>query len=191
MSWLRISSADEVPKENTEKLQKMQNKAWGFHPCLKTLIESIPSGTDIKEVRLQDWPSRSWPTKSGLTTLAGDSAHPMTMYRGEAFNHGVTDAAVLVRQIIEVERGNLRLADAMERYGAGVVARTHGAVLLSRQACLDAHDYHELHSDSPLVSKRSRVLVPAINISVRATDGCCSASTPQSKLQQSIEAQKV
>ena len=38
--------------------------------------------------------------------------------------------------------------------------RAHDAVLLSRQACLDAHDLNGIKPDSPLVSKRARVLRP-------------------------------
>jgi hypothetical protein len=38
------------------------------------------------------------------------------------------------------------------------VLRTRSAVLASRKACLDAHDWHGLTADSPLLTKRQMQL---------------------------------
>lgn len=40
-----------------------------------------------------------------------------------------------------------------------MVARTRPAVLTSRRACLDAHDYKRINESSPLVSRRAAAAV--------------------------------
>jgi hypothetical protein len=42
--------------------------------------------------------------------------------------------------------------------------RACDAVLLSRQACLDAHDFHALTDESPLLSKRAVIRSRAIPV---------------------------
>lgn len=47
---------------------------------------------------------------------------------------------------------------ACDSYEHEMIARTHAAVLLSRRACLDAHDYKRIDESSPLVSRRAVAL---------------------------------
>ena len=166
ISWPHKSSpADDVPSGNEQRRQLMQQKAASFHDNLRTAVDRIPEGTTIKDIRLADWPTKPWPNFNGKVTLCGDAAHAMTMYRGEAFNHGVTDAANLAKLLIKVRDKELELKEAVRQYEDEVVSRTHEAVLLSRQACLDAHDLQNLSPDSPLVSKRARILTAAKDVS--------------------------
>lgn len=43
-------------------------------------------------------------------------------------------------------------------FGDDLVARTRPAVLASRKACLDAHDWQGLTLDSPLLSRRQMMV---------------------------------
>ncbi len=93
----------------------------------------------------------------GKATLVGDAAHAMTMYRGEAANHGILDVEVLLGHICEVvSRGGYGegLGDAIAAYEEAMIRRAAPAVLTSRRACLDAHDYERIGEESPLVNKR-------------------------------------
>ena len=47
------------------------------------------------------------------------------------------------------------LRAALDRYEDGVVARTRPAVLASRQACYDAHQWGRISPQSPLLSRRA------------------------------------
>jgi len=47
------------------------------------------------------------------------------------------------------------LRAALDTYHGAVTARTRPAVLASRQACMDAHDWDSISSDSPLLSRRA------------------------------------
>lgn len=86
------------------------------------------------------------------------------MYRGEAAIHGLMDAAKLVEQLILCCHGQKIREQAIAEYEEKMRDRTHDAVLLSRQACLDAHDLRNLKDDSPVVSRRTKVLQPGTKL---------------------------
>ncbi|GKT40260.1 putative FAD-dependent monooxygenase [Colletotrichum spaethianum] len=161
MSWPVKSEADEVPQTHRDRVTKMKAMAEPFEARLKAAVESIPDDSQVLEIKLQDWPTQAWDNYQGRVTLVGDAAHAMTMYRGEAFNHGITDAARLSEQLIEAHQARTGYERAVESYESEMRPRTRTAVLLSRQACLDAHDLNALTPDSPLVSKRAIILEPA------------------------------
>lgn len=161
LSWLHKTKSDGIPDGNAQRLAKMRELTAGFASPLREVIRAIPATTQVQAIALADWPTRPWPNYNGRITLAGDAAHAMTMYRGEAYNHGVTDAAILAAQVFRMAAKEESQEFLIWEYEEEVLNRTHDAVLLSRQACLDAHDFHGLKSDSPLVSKRARILSPA------------------------------
>ncbi|KAF2488549.1 monooxygenase-like protein [Lophium mytilinum] len=155
MSWLVKTAEDEVPTTARERMVKMKQMAQPFEKRLKKVVDDIPDDTEVLEIKLQDWPTRKWDNRSGTVTLVGDAAHAMTMYRGEAFNHGITDAAKLSERLAEAGINGGSFEDAVNAYEEEVRERTGPAVLWSRQACLDAHDLNNLKPDSPLVSRRT------------------------------------
>jgi hypothetical protein len=65
---------------------------------------------------------------------------------------------------MSVARKEESLEDGVSYFEAQMKSRTRDAVLLSRQACLDAHDLKALNNDSPLVSKRAIIRTPAIAV---------------------------
>lgn len=87
--------------------------------------------------------------------------------RGEGANHGVTDVSVLLSNILPIMRQRSpqdnpsemaeSLHTAVDKYEAEMIQRTAPAVLTSRRACLDAHDYARITDQSPLVSRRVMV----------------------------------
>lgn len=79
--------------------------------------------------------------------------------RGEAYNHGVTDISVLLSNILSTvsssrEASTHTLKQAIDTYEDEMIQRTAPAVLTSRRACLDAHQYDRITDQSPLVSRR-------------------------------------
>jgi 2-polyprenyl-6-methoxyphenol hydroxylase-like FAD-dependent oxidoreductase len=162
MSWLKKGPKDEVPPTSRERVAKMKEMAHDFEARLRNAIMDIHDDAEVLEIKLQDWTPQKWDNLEGKVTLVGDAAHAMTMYRGEAFNHGIMDAARLSERIAEAHEGGYdaaKLHEAVKEYEDEMRERTHSAVLLSRQACLDAHDIKNLGPNSPLVSKRARILI--------------------------------
>ncbi|KAK4496707.1 hypothetical protein PRZ48_012690 [Zasmidium cellare] len=154
LSWKVNGPADEVAGDDTQRLQQMKTKACGFHPILKAAIDSIPDGTEVLEIKLADWPCPEWDNQ-GRYTLVGDAAHAMTMYRGEAANHGILDAFELLQCLQKVHDGSIGHEEALNRYEAKMRERVAPAVQLSREACLEAHDFCSLNEHSAVLRRRA------------------------------------
>ncbi|KAH8685009.1 FAD binding domain-containing protein [Ilyonectria robusta] len=136
VSWAVKGPEDHVPETNADRLAKMRSApaaGTGFEKTLREIIENIPEGT---------------------VTLVGDAAHAMTMYRGQAANHGITDAANLTQQVKLWHQGKKTRLEALADYETEMIKRGYEAVILSRQACLDSYNIQNLRPDSPLVGRR-------------------------------------
>jgi len=79
----------------------------------------------------------------------------MTMYRGEGANHGLLDAALLIDQLKRIHAGEISQKEGIVIYEAEMRERAHAAVLKSRQAAYDAHDWEKINDQSPLIGLRS------------------------------------
>ncbi|KAJ5125099.1 uncharacterized protein N7515_005163 [Penicillium bovifimosum] len=157
MSWPEKSPEDQVATTNDGRLANMKRRAQGFVPFLRQAVDRIPSGTPVTEIKLADWECLDWNNHSGRVTLAGDAAHAMTMYRGEAANHGLLDAYRLMEAINHIYSGSLTASIALDTYEEEMRVRTRRAVQLSRQACRDAHDWGRLDETSAILTKRAIV----------------------------------
>ncbi|KAJ5724889.1 FAD binding domain-containing protein [Penicillium malachiteum] len=161
VSWLVKGSNDDVPETNFDRLANIKYLArmgTGFEKTLRETIEDIPDGTEVFEITLADWPTIPWHGFDGRVTLLGDAAHPMTMYRGEAANHGLLDAQKLMKQLRAWHLGEKTRSEALADYEAEMIVKGHEAVLLSRKACLDAHEIQNLSYDSPLITRMTVAL---------------------------------
>lgn len=79
--------------------------------------------------------------------------------RGEGANHAIVDVLEFVELVVPHlsgdKDGNGDVRSALDRYEDRVVARARPAVMASRQACLDAHNWQRINTQSPLLSKRT------------------------------------
>lgn len=138
LSWLLRGSEDEIPESNGDRLEQMRTKADGLSTMFGHVIQIIPSTVPVTEVKLVGWvPSLNWYNHGGLVTLDGEAA-----------NHGILDASLLVKAITSIYKGEQMQKDAIDAYEAELRRRTQPAVLLSREACLGAHDFHGLNENS-------------------------------------------
>ncbi|KAK3681293.1 FAD binding domain-containing protein [Podospora appendiculata] len=156
VSWLVNGPQDEVPESNAERLAKIKGLAkagTGLITALRETIEDIPDDTTVLHIKVADWPTVPWNGLGGRVTLLGDAAHPMTQYRGGAATHGFTDATNLTEQLRLWYQGSKNRQEALADFEAEMMQRGHEAVLLSRQACLDAHDLRRLTPDSSMVNR--------------------------------------
>ncbi|KAL2075556.1 hypothetical protein VTL71DRAFT_499 [Oculimacula yallundae] len=154
ISWVVRSPSDEVPATNADRLKRMKYLANGFEERLEATVHNIPDGTEVTEVKLADWPCLEWPNSDGKVTLLGDSAHPMTMYRGEAANHGITDVQELCKYLSKVTSDGISQKQAIDLCEVEMRERASWAVAKSRQACFDAHDFKSLNKDSAILARR-------------------------------------
>ena len=158
ISWKATGEDDQVPLTDAERVAEMKRRAAEFHPLLRKTIDSIPESTAAVEIVLQDWPCLHWDNCNGRVTLVGDAAHAMTMYRGEAANHGMLDAYHLVQALTKIRTGETSRPAAVTEYEEEMRERVggeEGAVMLSRMACLDAHDFEGLNENSAVLRRRA------------------------------------
>ena len=73
--------------------------------------------------------------------------------RGEAANHGFIDASNLVKFFGEYKNRKQPLKEVIDSYEKEMIARNRTAVMLSRQACLDGHNWSAITKDSPLIDR--------------------------------------
>lgn len=155
----------ETPVDDRDRVALMKQISDNWADPFRSIVQAIPDDAEIKPISLEDWvpPREHWNDVPGSdrVVLVGDSAHAMTMYRGEAANHGITDVHVLLSEILPiVSSGSVNdkeLKEACDKYTERMVERTAPAVMNSRQACLDAHVYKNINDDSPLIFKRAAV----------------------------------
>lgn len=160
LSWPVKTPADAVvPATSEGRAAEMARRAADFHPVLRDAVALVPAdpraSANAHEIKLQDWPCLPWDNHGGRVTLVGDAAHAMTMFRGEAANHGIMDAYHLVAALTAVYAGNKDRREAMDEYEAEMRERTSVAVLWSREACIGAHDYHSLDEKSAVLRRRA------------------------------------
>lgn len=162
MSWpLRPEEGlVEVPRTGAERVALMKSLSLEWARPFKDIIHAMPPDTQPVTLRLEDWLPEDWNTGDGSVTLAGDAFHAMTMYRGEAYNHGLKDLMGCVEKIEKLYKSGevwpWERHKRIHEYEAEVRARTYVAVLASRRACLDAHDQAARLTDkSPLVAMRT------------------------------------
>ncbi|KAI8965484.1 FAD/NAD(P)-binding domain-containing protein [Daldinia sp. FL1419] len=156
VSWVvKNPITDAIPDTHQERIQMMKQRARNYAEPLRSIVMDIPDDLgSTTALRLADYPPRKWNNRDGRVTLAGDSAHAMTMYRGEGANHGILDAALLIDQLKKIRSGEIDQKAAIDAYEAEMRPRTYDAVLKSRDAALVAHDWEALTQDSPVVAAR-------------------------------------
>jgi len=152
--------ATDIPSTQEDRLEWINELAKYWISPFQDAIKSIPKDTLLQEIKLEDWvPSGfpAWNNLDGRATLVGDAAHAMTMYRGEAANHGITDVCDLLIYLEKLGGSdNLRdWANLCSTYEMRMIQRTTKATLASRKACIDAHYLPEIDPTSPLVTKRA------------------------------------
>lgn len=156
ISWPVRTPADaDVPATRAGRAAEVKRRAAGFHPTLAAAVDLVTEEHDSQEIILQDWPCLPWDNRGGAVTLVGDAAHAMTMFRGEAANHGIMDAYLLSRALRDVYEGRRSRKDALDDYEAELRERTSVAVEWSREACLGAHDFHGLNEKSAVLRRRA------------------------------------
>ncbi|TAQ89502.1 hypothetical protein B7494_g2158 [Chlorociboria aeruginascens] len=145
---------DIIPTDDRGKVAEMKKRAQGFAEPLLSMVMDIPDDSHATGLHLADFPCIPWNNLDGRVTLAGDSAHAMTMFRGEGANHGLLDAALLVDQLKRMYAGEVSPVEGLGIYEAEMQERNLTAVLKSRQAAIDAHDWSAINDQSPLVAGR-------------------------------------
>ncbi|KAK4503158.1 hypothetical protein PRZ48_006586 [Zasmidium cellare] len=161
--FLGRTDPSEVPNTHAERRSWMKTMTAEWTEPFRSMVQNLPEDCEIKPVELSDWVPQTNKENvfDGRVVLLGDAFHAMVMYRGEGANQSIVDIAVLLDLIKPIylatapsEDLDETFRDVARKYEDEVVARTELAVMASRQACLDAHDFKKINEQSPLLRRR-------------------------------------
>lgn len=147
----------EVPETSDEQLKLIHELGETCAEPWRSLALGANVNSDVKGLKIQDLPPPIDLQTAGRAVLMGDALHAMAMYRGEGANHVILDVQDFVDRVVPVlkDSGDFgALRTSLDGYEKAVVARTRPAVLASRQACLHAHNWEKINSESPLLTRR-------------------------------------
>ncbi|KAK3328149.1 hypothetical protein B0T19DRAFT_400937 [Cercophora scortea] len=138
-SWIHADDDRELKGMSPAEVFRLKGST--MFPTLGAVVDEMPDDALVSYVNLVEWPVVAWGNWDGLAMLAGDSAHCMSIYRGEGVNHGIIDGCVLADALKRAADGIVSPQRAVRDYEVEMRARGKEAVDVSHQACLDAHDY--------------------------------------------------
>ncbi len=82
ISWIiKDEVKDAIPKTHAERIALMKKRVEGYAEPLRSIVMDIPDDLpSTTAIRFADFPCVEWDNQGGKVTLAGDSAHAMTMF---------------------------------------------------------------------------------------------------------------
>lgn len=156
VSWAD-SKGITVPTSNPGRVTLMKRLTDNWAEPFRSLVHNLPEDIEARSIRIEDWLFRPGQKHMSRCVLLGDSAHTMTMFRGEGANNAIVDVRDLVKRVDMRNSESFdteTLSASLAAYEKDIFARVEPSVLNSRQACLDAHDFSKIVAGSPLVAAR-------------------------------------
>ncbi|KAL2833791.1 hypothetical protein BDW59DRAFT_156593 [Aspergillus cavernicola] len=149
MSWPGTPRAgDQDLADQAARTAYLKGMASEYAQPWRTIIEKIPDDIKFGTDKVSSWRPFDWSTTTllaGVTTLAGDAAHPFPPYRGQGLNTGLEDAAELAAELAGVKSAPEELTAAVQRYEKCMLARAHREFPLSEKSASAAHDFKRIH----------------------------------------------
>ncbi|KAJ5496916.1 hypothetical protein N7463_008903 [Penicillium fimorum] len=156
ISWAD-SQGIPVPDSNADRIALMKKLTDNWSEPFHSLVHKLGQDVEVRSIRIEDWIFRLGRAHAHpRAVLMGDSAHTMTMFRGEGANNAIVDVLDLVKRVDIDKPGSFdteALKSSLAAYENDVFTRAEPSYLNSRQACLDAHDFSKIEG-SPLVAPR-------------------------------------
>jgi hypothetical protein len=160
-SWPIATKADE---ENTgDRLQRLRDRMDDWADPFKSAVAWVPDGTEIKPDKLKVWVPCPWDNHGGRVTIAGDAAHSMTFRefsnsrhglftrglqftnqasdRGQGGNNALKDSERFVNACLAIQKGELPMKEAIDKYDEDVYTRGKTEVEMSTMQTHVTHDH--------------------------------------------------
>ncbi|KAJ3477047.1 hypothetical protein NLG97_g8945 [Lecanicillium saksenae] len=166
ISWLEKSGfrgqeePTTIPETNQGRAELFRSIGATWAEPFRSLAMKVRDDDEVKGLRLMDWVPPKDLRSKGRAVLMGDALHTMTMYRGDGANHALADVEDfdrhVVPQLTKPDLTTAELREALSQYEASVILRARPGIFASRQAGLDAHDYENMTTKSPLLTPRTK-----------------------------------
>ncbi|GAB0136404.1 hypothetical protein EsDP_00004705 [Epichloe bromicola] len=129
--WTKIWRAESVKLSGQEALEYIENNTSPLRDVFQSAIDWTPRDSSVHIDEMKYWIPTPWDNLGGRVTLAGDAAHPMLIYRGQGFQHSITDVNNYVETLTRLESlgddAALR-GEALMNYDAEMIDRGSKAV---------------------------------------------------------------
>ncbi|KAJ5260522.1 hypothetical protein N7478_012127 [Penicillium angulare] len=146
-----------LPASGPDRIALMKKLTDNWAEPFRSLVQKLPEDAEVRSIRIEDWMFKLGNEhKHPRTVLVGDSAHTMTMFRGEGANNAIVDVLDLVKRVYMQNPESFALnslKNSLDAYANDIFSRAEPSFLASRQACIDAHDFSRIEG-SPLVTAR-------------------------------------
>jgi 2-polyprenyl-6-methoxyphenol hydroxylase-like FAD-dependent oxidoreductase len=109
---------EDLASTGREMKEMMRRVVLEWHPNLRKLVEMVDEDVIYTSRLRTSQPVSAW--KTTHMTLLGDAIHSMTPYRGIGANIALKDAALLCSKLVEADRGDKPLLDAIGEYEAAM-----------------------------------------------------------------------
>ncbi|QPG94304.1 hypothetical protein C2857_005650 [Epichloe festucae Fl1] len=129
--WTKIWRAESVKLSGQEALEYIENNTSPLRDVFQSAIDWTPRDSSVHIDEMKYWIPTPWDNPGGRVTLAGDAAHPMLIYRGQGFQHSITDVNNYVETLTRLESlgDNVALrGEALMNYDAEMIDRGSKAV---------------------------------------------------------------
>ncbi|KAJ5112923.1 hypothetical protein N7456_001457 [Penicillium angulare] len=156
VSWAD-SKGIALPASSPDRIALMKKLTDNWAEPFRSLVKRLPEVADVRSIRIEDWMFKlGHEHPHPRAVLVGDSAHTMTMFRGEGANNAIVDVLDLVKRVDMQKSESFALEslkNSLDAYANDIFSRVEPSFLASRQACIDAHDFSRIEG-SPLVTAR-------------------------------------
>ncbi|KAG5974975.1 hypothetical protein E4U55_007914 [Claviceps digitariae] len=129
--WTKLWRGESLNLTGKDALTYIESNTPPLRDVFQSAIEWTPRDSNVYINEMKYWIPTPWDNLGGRVTLAGDAAHPMLIYRGQGFQHCITDVDNYVQTLTRLELAGdadaLR-AKALMNYDAEMIGRGSKAV---------------------------------------------------------------
>ncbi|KFX89084.1 hypothetical protein V490_07240 [Pseudogymnoascus sp. VKM F-3557] len=116
--WVKIWHGNPVDLRGQEALDYIKENTAPLSGIFQSAIDWTPEGSYVSINEMKYWVPTPWNNHGGRVTLAGDAAHPMLIYRGQGFQHSITDVDNYVNALIKLRSSGSDAASRETIFGA-------------------------------------------------------------------------
>ncbi|KAJ2963700.1 hypothetical protein NQZ79_g1295 [Umbelopsis isabellina] len=146
MTWKNSSGENDLPEDQASRVKLIKEIGALYCDPFKSIILGMKGDEAIWTTKIIEKMPSPW-NGYGKVTLIGDSAHSMSMARGEGGNHAIRDAAELCEYLVDANSGKLTAAQALSDYEKDMIKRGASAVVASRDAIFNRHTPGHIFED--------------------------------------------
>ncbi|KAM3505035.1 hypothetical protein MY10362_003178 [Beauveria mimosiformis] len=136
--WVKIWRGEPIDLGGRAALDHVKKRTAPLRDEFQLAIDWTGQDSHVSVNEMKYWVPVAWDNLDGRATLAGDAAHPMLIYRGQGFQHSITDVDNYIKALehlhANVGAGNkVSRVEVMGAYDDEVVQR--GATAVEQSLC--------------------------------------------------------